>query len=93
MKKNDIEKVLPDFAKAVKSGKGEKIVFHHVAFSSDEYELLGAAIKYATSNGVNVEIISDSYPDKMLLNDLENSLEILKKDGTRKEQAILITKN
>jgi len=54
---------------------------------------LGAAIKYATSKGKNVEIISDLYPNNLLIEKLNNSEDFIKKDGTSKNQAIVITKN
>jgi collagenase-like PrtC family protease len=68
-------------------------VFHHKAFKTTENELLGAAIKYATSKGKNVEIISDLYPNNLLIEKLNNSEDFIKKDGTSKNQAIVITKN
>lgn len=61
-----IEEILPEFVEMVKSEAGDKILFHHSAFNENEHELLGAAIKYATLNGKNVEIISDQYPDEQL---------------------------
>ena len=73
MRKNDIETILPEFAKAVNEEKSDTILFHHVAFSNEEYELLGAAIKYATSKGKNVQVISDNYPDEKLREKLEKS--------------------
>ena len=89
----NIELELPEFANAVNNEKGDKILFHHQAFKTTENELLGAAIKYATSKGKNVEIISDLYPDNLLLEKLNNSEDFIKKDGTTKNQAIVITKN
>jgi hypothetical protein len=93
MKKNDIETILPEFAKVVNQEQGETILFHHIAFSSEEYELLGAAIKYATSKGKNVQVICDNYPDKDLMKKLEDSTAQIKKRGSYKEESILATSN
>ena len=93
MRKNDIETILPEFAKAVNEEKSDTILFHHVAFSYEEYELLGAAIKYATSKGKNVQVISDNYPDEKLREKLEKSTFDFFKEGTRNKQSIILTEN
>jgi hypothetical protein len=57
----DIEKELPDFAKAVAQAKEnnvEDIILHHSAFDETETDLLGRAIKYATTRGVNIIIVA-----------------------------------
>ena len=93
MRKKDIETILPEFAKVVNNEQGETILFHHVAFSNDECELLGAAIKYATSKGKNVQVICDNYPDKDLMKKLEDSTAQIKKRGSYREESVLITSN
>jgi len=42
-----IEKELPEFVKAVKYEEANTICVHQSAFSENDLELLGAAIKYA----------------------------------------------
>ena len=59
-----VEKFLPDFAKTVQSAARQKldnIILHQDAFAAgfdtDEYTLLGCAIKYAGLYGVRLQVI------------------------------------
>jgi len=63
--KINIEKELPTFVEAVKQ-KPDTIRILHTSFDDAKYEheLLGAAIKYATKNGVSVLVISENYSDQ-----------------------------
>jgi len=63
--KINIEKELPSFVEGVNQ-KPEIIRILHTSFDDSKYEheLLGAAIKYATKNGVSVLVMSETYPDQ-----------------------------
>jgi hypothetical protein len=59
----NIEINLPDFARMIynycKEKKAEAILMHHSAFSEDEYDLFGSAVKFAAIKGCNLLIICD----------------------------------
>ena len=64
---------LPEFVEmvnqAIKQKSADFIVIYHQAFSENEYDLFGSAVKFATMKGCNVCIICDEGAgEKMELN-------------------------
>lgn len=55
--KEMIEVSLPEFVKAVETENADTIILHQTAFSENEIELLGAAIKYAGYFNKNITVI------------------------------------
>ena len=57
----DIEKMLPEFARACRNPGAPVVVMHQDAFAADyqeeEYKLLGMAIKFAGICGKEVQVI------------------------------------
>jgi len=62
--KAEVEKKLPEFAKACREGGAEALMLHQDAFAADyqehEYTLLGMAIKFAGLCGKTVHIIGEN---------------------------------
>lgn len=79
----NIEMELPEFAKGVHRSLSDKSIpqmtFSHAAFSENEYELLGSAVKYCWYKRINVIVlgeVSNELNIESLRNRLENGTEI-----------------